>query len=245
MELRYRLNSWAACAPGLTLPAQWSAWAAAPWLPAGDDLPPLAQMPALLRRRLGPLGRTALQAAYWCQQAPGIPVVFASRYGDADRSVALLADLACGEPLSPTAFGLSVHNAIGAQYSIARADRSNYTAVAAGASSAGAALIEAAGLLADGAGEVMVVCYEAPLPGAYAAFDDEPACRYAWAWRLALPPADDDAAIAFGAGPVPAGAAAGPASLPYGLDLLRAALAGLPQWQRDADGRRWTWRQHG
>lgn len=248
MEFRYSLKSWAAYAPGLPSPAHWQAWAGAPWLPAGDDAPALAQMPALARRRLTALGRTALQAAYWCRQAPtGMPVVFASRYGDADRSLALLADLARGEPLSPTAFGLSVHNAIGAQHSIARGDRADHVAVAAGAASAGAAMVEAAALLADGADEVMVVCYDAPLPGAYAVFDDEPACRYAWAWRVTRPAATSwvEVTLDMAEEADDAREDAPPAALPWGLDLLRFALSEAPQWRRRAGARRWTWRRGG
>jgi len=195
------------------------------------------------RRRLGPLGRLAVQAAWWCQgNDVGMPLVFASRYGEAARSLELFAELARGEPVSPTTFSLSVHNAISGMYSIARGDRASHQAVAAGAASAAAALIEALALLADGAPEVMVVCYDAPLPGTYAQFHDEPAAAYAWAWRVAQPAANapyielraDEAAAC----EEPAGA------LPFGLDVLRFGLSNDVALTRQADGTRWIWRRH-
>jgi hypothetical protein len=54
-----------------------------------------------------------------------VPLVFASRHGDVARSMDLLGALVSDQPLSPTGFGLSVHNAIAALYSIARGHRGN------------------------------------------------------------------------------------------------------------------------
>jgi len=96
----------------------------------------------------------------------------------------LLADLVKGEPLSPTGFGLSVHNAIAAQYGISRNHMGNAVVVAGAQSTVAAAMVEASALLHDGADEVLVVNYEAPLPGDYSRFNDKYACEYAWAWRV-------------------------------------------------------------
>ncbi len=140
-----------------------------------------------------------------------------------------------------------MHNAIGALYSIHRGDRGNYMALAAGAASAGACLVEAAGLLADGAPEVLVICYDAPLPEPYTGFADEPAALYAWAWRVSAAVAGQpryslDMAPADAA--QPAGSASRSGTLPFALDVLRFFLAGDSVLQRVADGRSWTWRRH-
>lgn len=248
MNLDFVIKDWAAHAAGLHAPADWQAWAASPYLPAGEDQPELREMPAMARRRLGALGRAAVQVAWWCQGAAagGMPVVLASRYGDAARSLELLAELARGQALSPTAFGLSVHNAIGAQYSIARGDRSNYLSIAAGAAGAAEAVVEAAGLLADGANEVLVVNYDAPLPGDYARFEDEPSTCYAWAWKVARPAgeAPQPAHLQLSAGPAPAqDPSSERAGLPFGLDVLRFFVSGDARLQRCADGRQWTWQR--
>jgi len=136
----------------------------------------------MTRRRIDPLGRAALQAAFWAQGAECTgPVVFASRWGEIARSVTLLRQLAQGEPLSPTAFSLSVHNASSAVYSIAREDTANYAAVSAGPCSAAAGVCEAVGLLADGATQVLVVSVEAPLPEPYQPFEARSLPMRAWA----------------------------------------------------------------
>jgi hypothetical protein len=80
----------------------------------------------MLRRRAGFLSKMALEVAYQCLgEQIDVPTVFCSRHGEAARSVDLLLDLAKGEPLSPTSFGLSVHNATGGLFSIARRDHAN------------------------------------------------------------------------------------------------------------------------
>ncbi|HSV34479.1 MAG TPA: beta-ketoacyl synthase chain length factor [Ramlibacter sp.] len=243
MEIEFAIKGWAAWAPGLATPSHWLQWASAPRLPVGDEQPAVAQMPAMLRRRLGPLGRMAAQVAYDCQGDEGAPVVLASRYGDATRSLALLRSHALGEGCSPADFALSVHNAIGAMYSIARRDTANFSSVAAGPASAAAALVEAAGLLIEGAPEVLVVCYDAPLPGEYAAFQTEPAASYAWAWRVG-PRSAGQPWLGLSWRAANDGRADAIPSLPFGLDVLRFALSADDALERRCEGARWSWSRH-
>ncbi|MGJ4749106.1 beta-ketoacyl synthase chain length factor, partial [Leptospira sp. SA-E8] len=69
--MQFSLTAWAACAPGLHQPQDWLAWARQPLVPLrlgrDGDVPALPEMPAMARRRLSPLGRMAVQAAWWCQ----------------------------------------------------------------------------------------------------------------------------------------------------------------------------------
>jgi hypothetical protein len=243
MHLDFTVRCWSAWAPNLTSNAQWLAWAKQATLPYGDEQPALAVMPAMMRRRMSRLGRVALQTSWDCSTAGlDMPMVFTSRYGDVDRSLALLDDLAADGVVSPNGFSLSVHNAIAAMYSMARVDRSNVICVAGGRASAASGLVEAAGLLADGASEVMVVCYDEALPAAYAAFRDEPPCVWAWAWRVARPEAGE-AWMSLSLGP--AGAdddAAKP--IPTSLDVLRHFLVGEALLVQTVDGRRWAWQRH-
>lgn len=261
MRFEFILLDWSAYADGLTHRDDWLRWAEGfPQLPRAtvQTVPALAEMPAMMRRRVDRLGRLACQVAYWCEAAEGAPMVFASRYGDATRSLALLGDLVQGQPLSPTGFGLSVHNAVSALYSIAQGHTGNTVVVAAGRASVAAALTEAAALLADGAPEVLVVFYEAPLPGQYAEFEDEAACEYAWAWRVARPGHaghQGSPALALELAAHEAGAGADPdtAAWPAGLAVLRQVLqaAAAPQAaspkalvRRDRAGAQWTWSAH-
>lgn len=235
----FRVRRWAAWAPGLQTQEAWSTWLAAPgWpLPAGEGQAPLAEVPAMTRRRIDPQGRAALQVAWWAQgDTPTGPVVFASRWGEIARSVALLRQLSQGEPLSPTAFSLSVHNASSAVYSIARGDTANYTAVSAGPASAAAGICEAVGLLADGAPQVLVVSVEAELPEPYQAFERHPGPLRAWAVLLE--------AAGQGLRLRPTGAGAGAAlaadDLPPDLATLRFLVGDAGQWRQAG----WLWSRH-
>ncbi len=245
--IEFSVVDWAAWAPGLTTRTEWQQWAQAPWLPHGDDTPGLPEVPAMQRRRIERLGRMAIQAACWCEDAQGadsrVPLVFASRHGDVARSMELLAALVDDHPLSPTTFGLSVHNAIGALYSITRGHRGNNLALAAGRATVEAACVEAAGLLADGADEVRIVAYDPPLPALYAEFVDEPAPFYAWCWRLTrLSTEGTPLRLAW----QPAERADDPpGQLPHALDLHRFLLSSQPGCDPVIDGQHWRWRRGG
>ncbi|POZ60253.1 beta-ketoacyl synthase chain length factor [Chromobacterium alticapitis] len=143
--------------------------------------PPLPQVPAMQRRRMSPLCKAALHAAFALPAECGdTPLIFASRYGDIERSIELLQQLAAGEPLSPTQFSLSVHNAIAALHGILTAHTGQYTAIAAAEETVEAAFCEALGLLADGAPAVRLIVCDAPLPAPYADYQDGAEPLHAW-----------------------------------------------------------------
>ena len=241
--VRFAIEDWAAAAPGLHAPSAWQAWARAPRKPEGALEASLEAMPAMQRRRLNALGRAAAQVAWDCH-APdaGTPVVFASGQGDAQRCLQLLKEFAASGAASPTDFTFSVHNAIGAMYSISRSDRASYTSVAAGPASAAAGVVEACALLADGAPRVLLVCYDAPLPGEYAAFARETPAAYAWAWRLTAAEAGKPHFGLEWDADTPGEEAR--AELPFGLQALQFTLSDAPRRSARAGGRRWTWSRH-
>jgi hypothetical protein len=163
--VRFSIVKHAQWAPGLATSDAWMQWAEAPQRIDAIDEPGVKAMPALLRRRASFHGKMALEVAYTCLDGrTDISTVFCSRHGDEARAFALLNDLVRGEPVSPTAFGMSVHNAIAGMLTIARSDRANHIALAAGAGSVEHAVIEACGLLADGAPMVLPVACDCPLP---------------------------------------------------------------------------------
>lgn len=249
MDLTFVIRDWAALGPGLHTKQQWQAWAQSPAPLSGDvPAPDLAAVPAMLRRRISPLGRLAFQAAYWCHAAePGMPVVWASRFGEVSRCLELLGDLNQGDAVSPTAFGLSVHNAVSAQYSIARGDRGNHTALAAGQAGVPAAIIEAVGLLQEGDHpEVLLVHYDAPLPGAYADFDPAPTAPVAWALRLALPQSCEPCiSLRHQDTPGTIAATAWPAAVEWLRFAIQEDASRAPALTQLAEGQCWTWRHHG
>jgi hypothetical protein len=240
--LHFSIISYAAWAPGVETPAAWMAWANGEAAIAGQKEAPVSAMPAMLRRRAGPLGKMALEVAYQCLgPRSDVPMVFCSRHGEVARSVELISDLASDVPLSPTNFGLSVHNAAAGLFSIARDDRANHVALAAGPSSVEHAVIEACGLLADGAPMALLVVYDCPLPAVYAAFDDEHGQAHAWAW-LMQPAGDNAVSLTWSAATTSDEPDAG--KTPGSLDILRFQLRGDRELQRVSDGRLWRWERH-
>jgi Beta-ketoacyl synthase, N-terminal domain len=238
----FSIASCTAWAPGMETKEAWIAWAKANHVIAGDIAAPVQAMPPMLRRRAGFLGKMALEVAYQCMgQRIDVPTVFSSRHGEASRSVDLLLDLAKGVPLSPTSFGLSVHNATGGLFSIARNDHASNIALAAGKSSVEHAVIEACGLLAEGEPAVLLVAYDCPLPTPYSAFQDCDEQPFAWAW-LMRPPADEVVSLTWSDA-----LQHSPPSferLPAGLEVLRFYLRKDPALERICNTRRWLWSRH-
>lgn len=232
-------------APGLTTLSAWKEWAQAPVaapIILGEE-PGVKAMPPMLRRRAGFFGKMALEVAYECLDGrTNVPVVFCSRHGEVARAVELLSDLARGEPLSPTAFSMSVHNAHVGLLTIARKDRANHIALAAGGATIEHAVIEACGLLADGAASVLLVACDAPLPELFLPFREGVEQAHAWAWLLTAPAAAGAAAA--GDEMTVRWSASGDAAtvdLPGGLAVARFHLGGAAAMER-CDGRlRWRW----
>lgn len=204
----------------------------------------------MARRRLGHLAKMAVSvadAALASARSADIPIVWASRYGDAAKSIALLKAQAVDEALSPTAFGLSVHNGVGAQHSILRGMRSNAVCIASSHCAPEAGVVEAVSLLNDaeqGGAEVLLVSYDEPLPPDYTVFHDEPVAEYAWAALLApLQPGGEGYALrALDDVPPEHGRCDETSALPHGLDVLHFLLqVGLPSLVHSHASGRWIW----
>jgi hypothetical protein len=229
----------AAWAPGMETRSAWSAWADKMAHIAGDAEPPLKSMPPMLRRRAGLLGKMALQVAYDCLgERTGVPLVFCSRNGEVARSVDLLTDLAQGTALSPASFGLSVHNATCGLFTIARNDQCEASALAGGHFTIEHAVIEACGLLADGAPAVLLVAYDTALPSLYSGFQDCDEQPHAWAW-LMQPPTDEVVSLHWSA--VDDNATSVADRTPSGLEILRFHLRKDAELVRRGDRCQWHW----
>ena len=233
--LRFSIIAHSAWAPGIITPDEWQHWAQSPTRIGEGADPAVKAMPAMLRRRAGSLGKMALEVAYTCLDGrTDVPTVFCSRHGEVARAVDLLGELAKGEALSPTAFGLAVHNASAGLFSIARTDRANHIALAGGAATIEHGVIEACGLLADGAPMVLLVAYDCPLPAIFSYFEDCDEQPFAWAWLMTAPK-DDVLSLQF----EPASGES--SSLPSALDLLRFQLSKETRHERVSGAHRWTW----
>lgn len=250
--VQFSIAAHAAWAPGLETDTEWRAWAQCRSPIQGHTEPPVLSMPAMLRRRAGPVGRMALEVAYRCLQGrSGVATVFCSRHGECARSVELLQDLVRELPLSPTSFSLSVHNATAGLLSIARHDQASHSALSAGNSGVEHAVIEACGLLADGAPEVLLVVYDGLLPDEFSEFKDCEDQPFAWAWLIqsALQSGADTIFLTWESATshraendVITNVGIAKAAQPAGLDILAFQLRQDQELIRLVDNRRWSWR---
>lgn len=129
----------------------------------------------MVRRRLSTLSKNALHVAHDCvADLPAARIVFASRHGELRRTAGILADIEDAQPVSPTAFSLSVLNAMSGVFGIARGDTSPAIAVSAGPATLGLALLEAhAQYAADPASPVLLVYADEPADARFGAVADE------------------------------------------------------------------------
>lgn len=153
-----------------TIPVgRWSSWPA-----TASAAPDIGFIEPIVRRRLSTLSKVALKVAHDCVGQDPVRVVFASRHGELRRTTDILRSISAGEPVSPTAFSLSVLNAMTGVFGIARGDRSAASAISAGAQTLGYALLEAhAQYATQPDSPVLLVYADEPADAAYGTIEDE------------------------------------------------------------------------
>jgi hypothetical protein len=183
----------------------------------------------------------ALETAYAASAGHEmVPTVFCSRHGDVGRTCELLMALARREVPSPTAFSLSVHNAIGGLFSIASGNTATFTAIAGGVTSVMSGVIEACGLLGDGSPEVLLVVYDEPLPTIYHPYRDESECAFAWSWRMRSASSE---AVSLTWDVRDSDAAPRLSAEPLALKVLRFFLSGMRETTMESGRQVWRWRR--
>jgi len=245
-----RIEAWRAWAPGLETPDAWQAWAAAPHVVPddGQEQPACAFLPAMQRRRLSRLARMTLETAWpLCREDEQLPFVFASRHGETTRTLALLGDIADEQPLSPTQFGLSVHNAIAGQWSILRGQRGESTAIAGEADSFEHAILEGALQLLAGAPAALVVIAEERPPPAYAQWIEDVPFSYAVALRLGrvAPSGSAPEGTVWRLEHAREAGDCARCAWPHALDFLRAHINRESSLKHTWKTRRWNWQHLG
>jgi len=165
--------------------------------------PKLDFVPAMQRRRLSPFAKIALYVANKtveqnCRSTihHTLPIIFSSRHGDLHRTSILLDNLANKEMLSPTAFGLSVHNAVPSLYSILTNNKAAINAIAAGKDSFFMGLVDAYARLKTGiCDELLFIHADQNLPSSYDVFQDEQQISHAVAMKISLKASPDSQGI--------------------------------------------------
>ncbi|TFA84155.1 beta-ketoacyl synthase-like protein [Pseudomonas sp. LAIL14HWK12:I2] len=237
--INFNIAQWRAWAPGLDSVEAWQAWSRQPVVLEGSDAAPdVSFLPAMQRRRLSRLARMAFSVGWpLADGRKNLPLVFVSRHGETPRTFEILSDLANEQPLSPTQFSLSVHNAIIGLWSIMRGETSEMTALAAAGDGLEHGMLEAATLLNEGAPAVLLVITEEQPPEAYSTWIDDVPFPYAVGllltpgtdWRLTLNSAPQ---------------ARSKPQWPHALNLLRTLLGQQPHCQHAWKNRLWTWQRN-
>jgi hypothetical protein len=183
-----------------------------------------------------------------CREGEQLPFVFGSRHGETTRTLALLHDVSGEQPLSPTHFGLSVHNAIAGQWSLLRGQRGESVAIAGEADTFEHVILEAAILLGAGAPSVLAVIAEEVPPTAYEGWVNDVPFSYAVALRLGRIDHIDAGSthsrwnLELGRHE---GESANACALPHALDFLRVLQTAQTSLEHVLKTRRWQWqRQH-
>lgn len=236
--ITFNIAQWRAWAPGLETTDDWQQWNNGQAAVTSVDMAPdVSFLPAMQRRRLSRLARMAFSVGWPLAEGRGkLPLVFVSRHGETPRTFDILSELATDQPLSPTQFSLSVHNAIIGLWSIMRGETSEMTALAAAGDGLEHGIIEAGALLAEGAPAVLLIVTEEQPPEAYAEWVNDVPFPYA-VGLLLTPGTDWQLSLSTGDGSLPA------AGTPHALKLLRTLLSGKTCCQHSWKNRLWNWQR--
>ncbi|MEO9080021.1 MAG: beta-ketoacyl synthase chain length factor [Rhodanobacter sp.] len=245
--IAFQIEQWRAWAPGLSSQQDWLNWAHAPnTVIESAQQPDCLSLPPMQRRRLSRLARMTMEVASpLCGEDEQLPFVFGSRHGETTRTLNLLHDVAAEQPLSPTHFGLSVHNAIAGQWSLLRGQRGESVAIAGEADTFEHTMLEAATMLAEGAPSVLAVIAEEVPPAAYHGWINDVPFSYAVALRLgrvdvgAAPSPETSWKLSLGRHKGNVASCA----WPHALDFLRALHTGETSLEHRWNTRQWQWQR--
>nr|WP_241905104.1 beta-ketoacyl synthase chain length factor [Enterovibrio norvegicus] len=175
-SIQFNLQRLNALSPGLENTEAWENWCQQnhAW-PADVPVPRTDAIPAMMKRRMSPISKLAVQVATELSRDEHIDfIVFSSRHGELQRTVTLLRDIQMGEPASPTAFSQSVHNTAAGLFTIATKTPVPATSLAAGEDTFHCALTEAAIYLSEHQEHrVLVIDFDAPVPEPYGEFEQQ------------------------------------------------------------------------
>jgi hypothetical protein len=235
------VRSWAAWSPGLEDREAWRRWCAEPKEIQREGRPDAQFLPAMLRRRCSNLARIMLTAAFECcgeEERHRVATVFASRHGNINESIELLERLARHQPLSPTRFSHSVHNAQAGLFSIAADNREASSSIAAQEDTLGCGWLEALTLLARAPERpVLLVVGDVPLAATFAALVDEPEASYALALLLDRDETGRGVRLTLAGGATENRRP----RWPDALEFLRWLLSDEPRLVLSCGRRRWVW----
>jgi hypothetical protein len=179
-------------------------------------------------------------AACPAEERARVRTVFASRHGNINESIPMLDRLAEEQPISPTKFSHTVHNAQAGLFSIAADNRRASSSVAAQEDTFACGYLEAlAHLQRDPGSSVLLVMADIPLAPTFAKLVEEPTAAYGLALLLATD--GDGTAIGFAADSPDA--VARRCAWPDAMEFLCWLLGDESDLCLGAAGRRWRWQR--
>jgi hypothetical protein len=237
MKFTLSIIDWQARAPGLGDAATWQDWSRQS--DAIDPAAPLAKLtdlPMMTARRLSSGSRLAVDIGLaMLRKHPIDAVVYSSRHGELERNYRILQALAAEEPVSPTDFAMSVHNAAVGNLTIAARQPIVSSSVSAGMDTFQQSLCEVLSLLHAGYSRVLLVDFDGVLPAFYHA--GLPPQMPIWPYALALVMEAGDRLCCETRG----GSEGEEPALPQSLQFLRHYLNDAPQFTLSGERLQWQW----
>lgn len=237
------MRRWSAWSGGREDAEAWRTWCAHPVELEAGGYPEARFLPALIRRRCGPLARITLTAAFACcgdDELDHCSTVFASRHGNINESIELLDRVAARQPLSPTVFSHTVHNAQAGLFHLAARNGHASSSIAAQADTFGCGYLEALALLArEPEHPVLLVTADVPLASTFAGLVDERDASYGLALLLAS--SGTGGRLAFSI--EPAAPSSERARWPDAVEFLRWYLSDEPSLALGTGPRRFVWQK--
>ncbi len=158
INISFNIDAWTANSFGLSESNEWKQWATEIKWPEDGKIN-VANIPAMMRRRMSPLSKLAVQTAIEMLNQHQVDyLVFSSRHGELHRSVALVEDIINGEEASPMAFSQSVHNTAAGLATIATKQPIPLTSIAAAENTFQSAILEAWLFLSDNPDKKSTAC---------------------------------------------------------------------------------------
>ncbi len=175
------LGGWGIWTAGYPNAQTWASGA-----PAAEPVAPAAAILGAHKRRASALTRMAVEAMSQAAAQSGAslastPTVWASAYGEIATTLEILRSFHedVGLP-SPTKFHNSVHNTASGYASIASGNKGFATSIAAGRDCLAMGLLDAAGLLAERGGQVLLAVFDEPPPAPFERDPNFPAAALAF-----------------------------------------------------------------
>lgn len=236
INISFNIDAWTANSFGLSESNEWKKWATEITWPEDGKIN-VADIPAMMRRRMSPLSKLAVQTAIELLNQHQVDyLVFSSRHGELHRSVALVKDIINGEEASPMAFSQSVHNTAAGLATIATKQPIPLTSIAAAENTFQSAILEAWLFLSDNPDKkVLLVDFDEPMPDSYLEYENQQYQGFGLGLILSH---GDSFTVQNG---ISAKCSNHP--LPQGLAFLQHYLSDENQWTIHAPQQIWEWQK--